>query len=182
MDFNQLMQTMWYRDPISIATIVIAAATVVYVAVSYYLLKATKRTAELTQNIFEAANRPYLGILSGAIQLEQGGLRLQTNIKNFGTAVAIDIESSWSAVINGKELPSLDTSKTFAVLPPQSEMGLITLLNPEEYLQLDSTGTTMELAFSLTYKSLAQKEYYYRERQVFERQAQGFIKVAAEAS
>ena len=50
----------FFSDPITTATTVIAVATVINLIISSLLWRATKRTADVTKNIFDAANRPFL--------------------------------------------------------------------------------------------------------------------------
>ena len=52
----------YLKDPVTVATIVIAAATVINVAASIYMGKKTYEYTEITKSIYKASNRPYLGL------------------------------------------------------------------------------------------------------------------------
>ena len=53
----------WYKEPITLATIVIAVATVVYAIVTYFLFRKTSQSVEIAQQIFASTNRPYVGVM-----------------------------------------------------------------------------------------------------------------------
>ncbi len=93
--------------------IVVAVATVMYAIISLLLLVATKtaaeaakRTASVTQRIFEAANRPYLGTYEHGHELSENGdeLTITVTIKNFGTTPAHEIGWNWEICVDGRSL------------------------------------------------------------------------------
>src|ERR1022692_2479639 len=77
-------------DPITAATVVIAAATVLNVFASLALWISTRSSVGIARLVFEAANRPYLGLDSWTIRNDpvQKTLDFEANMKNFGTAAA----------------------------------------------------------------------------------------------
>ena len=79
----------YWEDQITVATLVIAASTVVSLIVSVLMWNAMRRQTQLTQDIFEAAHRPYVGVLKLAGGINKSGsnpaiFNLSARIKNSG--------------------------------------------------------------------------------------------------
>src|ERR1700730_13680115 len=73
-------------DPMTTATIVIAVATVVYSVLTLLLFLTTNKNTSITRQIFEASNRPYLGIpeVNTTIGPNDDALAFECAIRNFG--------------------------------------------------------------------------------------------------
>ncbi len=152
----------WTQDPITVATIVIAGATVVNVFVSLFLWRATHNSAEIARQVFEAANRPYLGpenIRPTRDDLSRT-LRLVATIKNFGTATAEDALLVWTAYLDGIEatLPGFPDKPT-AIFPGQSAEKLALFFGPT-YDSIVTGKAELILKIQLRYKGPAHSYAY----------------------
>ena len=92
----------YLKDPVTVATIVIAAATVINVAASIYMGKKTYEYTEITKSIYKASNRPYLGLDNIKVK-DDGNKHLIFDIiyKNYGTIPATNVIVSDSLIVNG---------------------------------------------------------------------------------
>src|SRR5205085_6695132 len=118
MDANTTNQLMWYQDPVVVSTIVIAIATVVNVVVSYFLWRATYHSMKITQKVFEAANRPYLGT-QAVKTIRDDLLRFSVEIKNVGTAAADKVKVNWKFSSSNLPVPINSSSGEPTVIMPQ---------------------------------------------------------------
>src|SRR5437016_3257448 len=114
-----LIQLPWYKDPMVISSLVVAVSTVAYVFVSILLWRVTKKSAQTTQSIFEAANRPYIGIFRLTTECMDGMFRIQVDSKNFGSVPARNVRCDIEYVLNGTVLPNPDYSKEIIAFAPQ---------------------------------------------------------------
>src|SRR5215467_10538724 len=104
-----MTQPHWYCDPVSWSVILTALSTVVYVFITYRLWKSTERTADIaertaniTQRIFEAQNRPYVGVYQ--VNYDRGNptcVHIEIRIKNAGTVIASGIMLEVDCLHNG---------------------------------------------------------------------------------
>src|SRR5437867_3356201 len=91
-------------DPMTVATIIIAAATVVYSVLTVLLFITTVKNTSITRQIFEAAHRPYLGIpeVNTTVAPTNDAVQFECGIRNFGSIPAHNIEVLDNALsING---------------------------------------------------------------------------------
>jgi hypothetical protein len=90
-------------DPITISTIFIAVATGVNVLATLLLWTATKSSVDIARRVFEAANRPYVGIEGIATHKYPSARKLEIDcaLKNFGTAPAEEEDSEMTPYLNG---------------------------------------------------------------------------------
>src|SRR5271157_5451488 len=94
-------------DLVTIATAIIAVATVVNVVVAFFQWIAARNSAETAKRIFEAGNRPYVGVESIVCLKDETKqyLSIFAIIKNFGTATAENCDFGWRLYIDGNLLP-----------------------------------------------------------------------------
>ena len=181
-DKTEQLQQLWYQDPIVIATIIIAIATVAYVLVSIALWRATKRSTEITQKIFEAANRPYIGTegVKTRINELEGFLRFEVEIKNFGTVPASNLTGGWDILYNGELLPIVRPQRDASILLPQGSIFLVAQLADPQFQPLADGEARLELRLSFRYTGVTDHEYQYRERYEFVRDLRGFASMGGE--
>ena len=182
MDTSQLSSPFWQQNAMTLSTIVIAIATVAYVIYSFLLWKTTRQSINLTRRIFEATNRPYVGVEAGEAIGKDGLIYVQTKIKNFGTAPAIELIGNWVITVDGKPLPTLKQCYEAIVLLPQATCEHKSIINPGEEFQLSDNNHSLEIQFNLTYKSIGRQEYFYREQQRFDHEQSTFVKTSGDAN
>lgn len=133
----------FWKDPITLATIVIAVSTVASVGVSFLLWNVTRGYTQVTRDIFEAAHRPYIALLdlSGdGMQTGNNPVRLVfgAKYKNSGSVPGNNITVRWQL-----------TTKSGAAVKfnPPYEKPTVLLPNDEEstsiYLDLEGEQTKL---------------------------------------
>ena len=157
------------------AVAVTAVATVAYVVVSVLLWLATKRTADLTHQMFEATQRPYLGIeATNLTQLmyvkPMSTWRCDLIIKNFGNAPAVDVRINWRIEITGSVNIRQNPSEPAMSLQPQQEQRFVCEFKEESNLfeELSHDAAIFHVYTELHYKGLAGNQYRYYEKCLFD--------------
>lgn len=161
---------------------VIAIATTACVIFSFLLWRVTKNSTEITQNVFEIANRPYVAIHNCKFEYDNSRLRIETEIKNFGDVCAIDVHAHWRVVLNDKPVPTTKNINSFGVLPPQAITLIKTISNPGENAQVSEIKPELHVLFNLSYKDEARQEYYYREWLYYDQDVKMFINMGSDAN
>jgi hypothetical protein len=143
----------WYQDPITVATWVIAVATVLYFATTVGLLLLTKR-------MFEASHRPYLGASSVAMTKTPGPpplILFEIPVNNFGTLPAKDFTHEVNIVADGVLIPNVVREiEPVTVVMPTSPLRLtMSIDDPREYQAVDSAGI-LSVVIKCRYKGVQQ--------------------------
>jgi hypothetical protein len=163
-------------DPIPVATVVMAVATVVNVIVACYQWRAARNSAETTRMIFEAGNRPYVGLESLVCiknETEQS-LSIFAVIKNFGTATAENCEFGWSLYISGSPLSGTGVPANTTSLFPGLAHHLRANIR-QSYSQITSGMSSLEIVVSLSYTWQPQKSHIYKEKYRYEHSQNAFM-------
>jgi hypothetical protein len=135
-----IMLKNWFRDPITGSTVMIAFATVVNLLISGFLWRATKeavdvskRSVEISRKVFEAANRPYVGVENLEVQRNEAtkNLRIRTTFKNFGSIPAYETMPSADVLLDNAVQESKDLSKPLTLMPGGPSISLTVDLSTE---------------------------------------------------
>lgn len=166
-----------YPDPVTIATIVIAIATVVNVWVAYCQWRAARKSAEIAMRVFETANRPYVGVdLLGCQKDELSPcLNVQANIKNFGTAPAENCDIGWKVYINGIEQAGTGFSTHPAVIFPGLTVYLRGIFVEPHCTAIMTGKSTLEIIVHFLYRWQHDKSHIYEEKYRYEHTQRAFI-------
>jgi hypothetical protein len=99
----------WHKDPVSLATVVIAAATLVNLIISLLIWSSTYHASQIAEASFKAGNRAYIGLDTISINRDDSKHLLQFDfvMKNFGNVPTKGI-LRWKAYINGNPQPGLN--------------------------------------------------------------------------
>jgi hypothetical protein len=161
----------WYAQPITVATIVIAVATVVYTVITLRLLKITK-------DIFEASHRPYIGVFKMKPERDDEAKQLKVTIvyKNIGNVPAKSVKPSVQLFMNGFAIQMSHFESKTAVLMPQQRLHRTILFSEADYMKI-SDGAKLDVVFSVHYKGMANKEYDYRHESTYSRDNNLFMVV-----
>ena len=176
----------WWKDPITLATVVIAFSSIMSFLVSVLLWNVSRKYTNVTQSIFEAAHRPYVGVLSldGSFSHHGGNppitANLQVVIKNSGSVPALDITTSWRVVGWGKPI-KLVSEEPKALLPGVEEA------NSTKFSLFEIEGkdfgrtAALDLLVTLDYKGIADKKYRYEQHAKYN-PIKGFVLTSAKAT
>ncbi len=162
--------SLWWKDPLiitTIATAVIAVATIVNLLVAIFMWRVTKESTGVTKSIFEAANRPYVGIPRVKVEKDDAAKKLNfaVEIKNFGSVPANEFDSNWDVWIDGVSQPQTKFPDKPSVLFPQASVFRVGLIaDPMVYSSIVTGKSALEFVVEVRYKGVTQKEYYYREK------------------
>ncbi len=141
-------------DIVMYATVVVAAATVVNVLVAFFQWKAARASARIATQVFESANRPYVGLENFKITQNSQQVRVVATFKNFGTAPAEDCTCRWDAFLSGVLQPAtnLDTVPNATTLFPQLVTHLIGDLSRQTYDGIATRKISFEIITTVSYK------------------------------
>lgn len=202
----------WYKDPITVATIIIALAAIgsaviserlrrvtaeyvqatkEYVKATQDMLNATQETMQLTKDnlrvtrdIYEAAHRPYVGIfeVNHGFQQQNTALLIELKYKNIGSVPAVELKAAVTFAVDGA--PISDDS------PVKDSVGVIL---PDQTLAARYTyygdfnealtgNIILTFTFSCSYKGVTQQEYRYEQESQYEHHFKGFYIIKAYAT
>lgn len=164
-----------WQDPITVSTVVIAVSTVVSMTVSIFMWSATRRTARVTRDIFEAAHRPYIAIedLSGLwMQTGDHPVRVSfaAKIKNSGSVPGSEVMLVWQIFTANDVLLKQHTSEEHGtVLLPEGERAVDACLD----LQADTGKAWLEnkiqlnITVTLAYKGVTKKDHGHKQQATY---------------
>lgn len=158
-----------WSDPITLATIIIAACTVLYSVLTYFMFRATVANTKITNKIFEAAHRPYLGIQSTNTKLNDGAIEFICIARNFGSVPAHNIEIlSHATTVGGTatDLPRLVEIGGFSIYPT-SHKELHLRVGDKSVYNAISNNARLEMFVTLRYEGLAGQKYEYTYQGMF---------------
>jgi hypothetical protein len=193
----------WYNDPLAIATtaatVVIALATIVGIAISAKLWKVTseytqaakeytqvtKEYTRITKDIFEAAHRPYVGVV-GISKLDKeddpSAFFARLRYRNFGSVPALNVSANISFLIDGTDIyPPKKAEVVFTMNPSVEKFGWFDI-NDSKTLLAIATAKQVVIHFSCTYKGLTDKTYSFEEDIEYNRRDQGFYVIHSNAT
>jgi hypothetical protein len=95
----------FFKNAALILAIVSLLANVALAVVNVLLWEETRESRRIAENVYNAANRPYLGSDGVRSQVNpDGSFAFTSSIKNFGTAPALDIQYRFDGTLNGNPL------------------------------------------------------------------------------
>ncbi len=189
----------WFSNPISgstatiaIATVVIAIATVTNLAlladlwtatreyvtiarevlnISQKSLTAARELANAAQDVFETANRPYIGsagITTIVIdKIGQGkNIRIKPKFKNYGTTPAEETETHWFILINGIKQEGRKLADQPRILFPSASTTYVGTVGTAYTDQVLNGDATLQVILLATYSGPKNK-YTYCEKQQY---------------
>jgi len=162
---NKKSQNTW-KDPITLATIVIAIATVINVGAAIYMGVKTSEYTEITKNIYKASNRPYIGIDSFKINKDDNKhLLFYVNYKNFGTVPASNVRVKYDMLFDGQtaQHSNSEVYDSNSNLFPQVANS-IRLRTGADYENVISGKTVLDVVIDIKYRGATKDEYEVNER------------------
>jgi archaellum component FlaG (FlaF/FlaG flagellin family) len=182
----------WNEAAIAKATIVIAVATVLYLVATVLLWLTTRRSVNLTRDIFEASHRPYVSIT----EIEAVGLNgddseedetpdrvaIVFTLKNVGNVPAHDLRYEVRVSVDGSLMPALEEEEEPVALLFPGDTGHF-FIETSETSQVDTIRNAKSLSLLITYsyKGATQQRYSYKEKASYDSEKGdfGMIKVSA---
>jgi hypothetical protein len=165
----------WTRDPIALSTTVIAAATVVNLFVSVGLYISTARSANTARKVFEAANRPYLGVNAVNARFDSNGVEITLSVRNYGTAPAEESDVDWDVMLNGAPQFGITVRRKPTTLFPGEEVDLRADIGPEAIPQIINGNLALTLVVRASYKGPDERSFKYTESGRYNPKRNAFI-------
>ena len=157
-----------WNQTIAVATIVIAVATVFYLIATVLLWLTTRRSVNLTRDMFEASHRPYVGAskISYKIDDENQMLEFVILIINSGASPATDLNQTQQILLDGIPLHMDSHESTGQCLMPKETSSHHILLTGEKFVKAINSGV-LTLRYSLRYKGVGQKQHQYDDESAY---------------
>jgi len=181
---NKNSQKSW-KDPITLATVVIAAATVINVIAAVVVSVKTSEYTEVTKNIYKSSNRPYVGI--NAIDLTKDDankkLYLKVEYKNYGTVPATNVRIAGNILIDGFKMERTDQDiyDNHAIIFQQTNY-IVTYKIASNYYNFLNGKVLLELDAIVKYKGIADEQYQDQEKYRYDNRIGSFIPVEAKTN
>lgn len=154
----------WYEDAIALSTVIIATATVVNLLVSIFLWRATANATNVTRKIYEAANRPYVGIPTVDTTLDppSGTVSFICQVRNFGSVPAFEVDILDSRVtVDDEQLnATVGLFGTHAIFPDSHVFHNLSFTNAPNAGHILATQR-LEIQITLEYKGVSENKYRY---------------------
>lgn len=170
----------WTHDPITVATVIIAASAVVNILVSAGLFVATYRTATIAKLEFEAANRPYVGVelLDSRSDPQNKRLEIVATVRNFGTVPAEETAIDWDVLLDGVSAPSDPRMPDipFTLFPTNSITKHATL-RQQTFENVMTASVKLTVLVWLSYKGPSNKSYAYSEKSQYDPDINRFFRL-----
>ncbi|HEU0144132.1 MAG TPA: hypothetical protein VFQ47_05045 [Nitrososphaera sp.] len=169
----QSAPTVWYKDPITLATglstIIIAGATVVYVITTIRLWRETRDNVQITREMlkitretFEQSVKPIVAIpeVSPLNNSENRELNFIVKVENYGNIPAVEVKTSAEILADGIQLHVQKHETGFLLIVPHSHI-LTTLILAGDNYQRAISSASLVIRFSARYEGAAEKHYKY---------------------
>lgn len=173
---------------ITVATVVTAVATSVYVVATILLWLKTKESVEVTRRMFETSQRPYVAALNaGRIDLntdtEHERINFHINSTNAGGVFAHDVQTSLTLIVDGVVLPNVTKEETqTSLLLPNQPIATVLSVHENHELKRVKSAASLSLLFKCTYKGASEKEYCSEQRYTYNKLANSFVPIKASAT
>lgn len=171
----------------AISAFVIALATVVYVVVTCFLWRATKRSADAAKLAADAAkkssdigaalHRPYLGvpILTRHNNYNEEVWAIRWQVKNFGTLSASDVMCRLEFLRNGKPLGNPTGRGPWEIFPQSDTEEFVEIsVDRETHDNLYTRNWSLTAHIGVTYLAPGGTRYQHGATFVYDRTTQNF--------
>jgi len=157
----------WWENPVTLATIVIACAAVISLLVSIGMWVATWRSVDITRKTYEATHRPYLGVQRIDTEQISGsrGMKITLQYENFGPVPATVLDLSLKAYVDGTEV-GRGPAKKGITLHPGAPLSQRVYVRDPDFAQVES-GRPLEITVDIKYRGPVEKTYSLSQRYIY---------------
>ena len=177
----------WNDEVITKATIVIAAATVLALVANVLLWLTTRRSTNLTRDMFEAGHRPYVGV-TGVEMYDPDKdeddedetsededddppkmIIFAVEYGNVGTVPAHNVHPTMTIVVDGVVLPEdVREEEDILFVLPGGKQYLQDVIDDPKQLKSVMGAKVLSVIFKCTYEGLTNKQYRYEVKVTYE--------------
>jgi hypothetical protein len=161
-------------DPQVLAAVITAAATVIYVAFTAAILKASRDNTKATRDIFEAAYRPYVSIASvtfGRAKSAAAEAGIMFEFRNCGTVPAMDFRYDITVAKDGKIVPTSFEAVSVLTLFPGEPFLVWYFPGREELANLEALGFSIKAS----YRGVTNQRHGYEGHYRYQHRTDGFM-------
>jgi hypothetical protein len=169
-----------YSDPVILSTVVIACATVANVFVSTLMWLITRRYVKITEQIFNAQQRPFIGVASYTFESDPQTKRISLGVKfeNFGTIPARKFDANWEVYIGEMAIQINKTKVNPSTLFPKVPSIINgSMIQEKTYDSIMNGAVALEIIFKATYQGVTDIEYETYEKARFVARLSGFVAI-----
>jgi hypothetical protein len=174
----QATPTPWYQEPITVATWVIAVATVGYFATTVALLSLTRR-------MFQASHRPYIGASSVMMTkiATPPSILFELPVRNFGSLPALNFTQDIQIIADGTVIPSdiQEEMLVTVVMPDAPYRASVTIDDPYEYRLVDA-ARTLSVRITCRYQGVQHKRYCTETKLTYDHKNERFFIIKGSAT
>jgi hypothetical protein len=160
------------------------AAVIIYAGLTGWQGCMTHSLVSTAQKTYQASSRPYVGIdgdslafyrsVEGKARFQPNGrdkdsvaMKVEVDIKNFGTTPALDFDGGWDVRISGKSLKFTKIATAPTTVFPTQKVNLAAIIqNPQYQLVIDGTAT-LQFDVWFSYRGQGPQTYSYCDRQQY---------------
>jgi hypothetical protein len=171
----------WFKDPTTGATVVMALTTVANLIVSAMLWVTTNESVNIARSMYEAGNRPYLGVegIGTGRDDSKKFLNFRAAIKNFGSAPAEETDLQWDVLLNGASMGGLSIPAKTSSIMPGNTVFLTGHIGVENFNDVISKRSVLQALVYASYKGPNGKGYAYCERSQYEPDVNSFMNLGS---
>jgi hypothetical protein len=181
-----------WKDPMIASTIVIALATIANVFISTFLwrttnesVKAARDSVEVTQRIYKASNRPYIGISSATMNKDAKNktLNYELEIKNFGTVTATNASFDVKTFINDQIQPQTyfpDSGNTS--LAPTGSANIGDTISTSGYKAIVDNGAVLRIKIQVNYYGVSEDLHTFYHEYKYDVSTDSFINMRSSSN
>jgi hypothetical protein len=167
------------------ATVVIAIATILYLMATVLLWLTTRRSVTMTNDMFKASHRPYVGSM-GVQRQDREEPRIIDFIaaySNFGSIPAFEYRCNVTLIADRIVLPNVikEEEEVIVLFPSQQRSVILTVHEPDE-VQAIENASTVSLIFECTYQGVAKTEYRTTQKYISHKELGTFAAVRGNAT
>lgn len=157
---NSKPKTPWWGDPIALATVVIAIATFLNVAVSIAIGYFTSEYTKVTKDIYKSINRPYVGITGSEVKKENGKIYITVQYKNAGNVPATNTVIESNYLLEGYKMTdnAIKIQNAHGNMLPQGMLQGLTKVS-SNYIDITSGSKVLDVEFIIKYNGINKDQY-----------------------
>ncbi len=163
-------------DPIVIATVIIAIATVINLGVAILMWNISARTLKHSQRIFKDTHRPFIGIYDPSITIaNNNAINPSIRYKNFGSLPARNITLRVDIILNGSTIATESPfDKPIVLFQGDDSRWANTIAEGTVDEVFLNTQTRVDIVIRLDYESVDESCYWTEERYRFNHSTEEF--------
>lgn len=166
--------------------IVVSVCAVFNIVIVTFMLLATRKYTKVTEEIFLASQRPYIGKEKHIIMFDENNkvIRFSNIIKNYGSVPAKKVSCKIKMLIKGK-LEKIDGGESSnQIFFPQETHSMDLILNlhkqPNAFYAIVNGELPLELTMEIEYYGATKKKYSTTETEIYNHTIKTFVKEVGE--